>query len=446
MRLPSYAFIGIGAVAVAFVCAVPYGATAGEEFSTEAFLPPADGKDAYTPAVAFGKDAFLVAWRSGHLAPGDLREGLKFDAKIVACRVDRDGRLMDAAPFVVSAAADLRERPMAAFGGGVFLLVWQDLRNGKDWDVYAARVAPDGKTLDPDGIPVGAGPHNQALPDVAWDGRNFQVVWQDFRSGSQYQVYGARVSPEGKVLDVGGVALAESQISGGWGKDQLFNPSVAAVPGSGRSLLFWLAVSLNVKDKPLAACRFVENGRPAGAFTFTISEARKGPGGQHSTFPTSLAAGGKTCLLVWTTNAPWARGAPPNDANAMVLDADGRPVKSLALSGVLGPPWNCPVRIRNPRAAWDGASFVAAWDEWDQNPVGRRGNSKRLVEAVFAARVTETGEAGPKVRLSGEFDSPAIKPAVASDGAGTTLVAYEKHPAAGDVPIKIGFRMLPGRK
>ena len=38
--------------------------------------------------------------------------------------------------------------------------------------------------------------------------------------------------------------------------------------------------------------------------------------------------------------------------------------------------------------------------------------------------------------------SPAAEPAAASDGAGSTLVAYEKHPEKGDVPIKIGFRML----
>ena len=27
-------------------------------------------------------------------------------------------------------------------------------------------------------------------------------------------------------------------------------------------------------------------------------------------------------------------------------------------------------------------------------------------------------------------------------GAGVTLIAYEKHPATADVPIKIGFRLL----
>jgi hypothetical protein len=47
--------------------------------------------------------------------------------------------------------------------------------------------------------------------------------------------------------------------------------------------------------------------------------------------------------------------------------------------------------------------------------------------------------------VSGTFASPAYETAVASDGAGTTLIAYEKHPEKGDVPIKIGLRMLTGK-
>ena len=35
----------------------------------------AEGLDAYAPAAAFGQDVFLIAWKSGHLGPGDLRKG-----------------------------------------------------------------------------------------------------------------------------------------------------------------------------------------------------------------------------------------------------------------------------------------------------------------------------------------------------------------------------------
>ena len=88
----------------------------------------------------------------------------------MGCRLDSSGRLLDKQPVVICAAKDLQERPRVAFGGGVFLVVWQDLRNGKDWDVYAARITLQGRVLDKDGFAVSNTRHSQALPDVSWDG------------------------------------------------------------------------------------------------------------------------------------------------------------------------------------------------------------------------------------------------------------------------------------
>lgn len=47
--------------------------------------------------------------------------------------------------------------------------------------------------------------------------------------------------------------------------------------------------------------------------------------------------------------------------------------------------------------------------------------------------------------VAGTFESPARQPALASDDRGATLVAYEKHPETGDVPIKIAFRLLTAK-
>src|SRR5690606_6538615 len=118
------------------------------------------------PHAAHGKNAFLVVWQSGRTAPGDLTQGLKFHGDIVGIRVGKNGKPLDAKPLVICQAADLQQEPRVAYGNGVFLVIWQDLRNGKDWDVYAARVSDDGKVLDPDGILISGGAHNQALPRV----------------------------------------------------------------------------------------------------------------------------------------------------------------------------------------------------------------------------------------------------------------------------------------
>ncbi len=98
---------------------------------------------------AYGNGTFLASWQSGRVATGDLcSSSPNFIGSIVAARLDKAGKVLDQQPFVISDAADLQERPSVAYGGGVFVVVWQDLRNGKDWDVYAARVSSDGKVLD----------------------------------------------------------------------------------------------------------------------------------------------------------------------------------------------------------------------------------------------------------------------------------------------------------
>jgi len=411
-------------------------ARAGETPSPEAFLPSVGDKDAYTPAAAFGKESFLVVWRSGHLVKGDLREGLNFDTQMVGCRVDKSGRPLDAKPFVVSSAADLRERPQLTYGKDVFLAVWQDLRNGKDWDVYAARVSPDGKVLDPDGIAVGAGINNQAMPDVAWDGKAFQVVWMDFRCGTRYEIFGARVSPDGKLVDAQPVRIAAGKIA----EEQFKNPCVAATPSAGgKSFLYWNGGHLN-RGTPLASCQFVVGGKASGGPTFVQKDCRKPPGGKHPAFPAFLAAGAKEYFLTWTTNAGAGRGGPPRSANAAIFDSEGKLKKMFSVSGMLPGPWHFPPPLRNPQAAWDGKSFVAVWDQhWGTLLAGY---GRRPLECVWAARITPEGKAGPKFKISGEGNSPAIKPCAASGGDGTTLIAYEKHPEKSDTPIKIGFRML----
>lgn len=144
------------------------------------------------PAVAFGKDVFPVAWQEGW-------QGKEGSSRIFLARVGLDGKILDPKGIEIAACkTGVQEYPRVAFLDGVFLVVWNDMRNGKDCDVLAARVSPAGKVLDEKPIAVAAGPRTQAMPDVAADENGFMVVWHGFQDKDMFpKVFAARVGADG---------------------------------------------------------------------------------------------------------------------------------------------------------------------------------------------------------------------------------------------------------
>ena len=109
----------------------------------------------------------------------------------------------------VPAAGQQRYAPAAAFDGTTYLVVWEEQRPAASKDIYAARVSEAGVVLDPVGIAISKAAGNQRTPAVAFDGSSFVVVWQDDRSPSTApDVYSARVSAAGLLLDPGGIPVS----------------------------------------------------------------------------------------------------------------------------------------------------------------------------------------------------------------------------------------------
>ncbi len=421
-------------VAVLLVVAVA-AARAAETLSEETLLAPADagasefypgGKDAYYPGAAFGRNTYLIAWQAGRMQEGD----------IVACRVDITGKVLDEKPFVVSAAEDDQERPKAAFGNGVFLVVWNDLRNGKDYDVHAARVSPDGKVLDADGFVVSGGAHNQTKPRLAFDGEHFVVAWMDFRNGKNYQICCARVSSEGKVLDPEGIAVTRNY--------QNVEPAVAS-PGGRRSLIVFAESSYRMRERDGYDGVFLQDGQPAAERVQPHLRHTK-PGTAPGTYTSyrSLAAGKEGYLLAYRNYTPAGRGGLDVRANCEIIHADGTRDPIQTLSGK-------PHRAIDPDVVWDGSRYVAAWTDATDNwaPAAIDGYKGRFFSRVYASLLDESGKVltppGQPIPVAGTFESPAQRVTLATDSTGTTLVAYERHPEKGDVPIKIAFRVLKAK-
>jgi hypothetical protein len=143
------------------------------------------------PSVGFGGGNYLVVWEDDDTYPDD----------------DVYGRLVtpsgayasDPIPICTAPGLQGEQEIRVAFGGGRFLVTWPDARDGtSNWDIYARLVNPDG-TLYGTELPIAAQAENQRETAVAFDGNNFLVVWLSRRAGSteQWEVFGRFVSPAG---------------------------------------------------------------------------------------------------------------------------------------------------------------------------------------------------------------------------------------------------------
>ena len=121
---------------------------------------------------------------------------------------------------VYGAADGSQSTSAVAWNGTNFFVVWSDSRRDSS-DIYGSRVSAAGTVLDPAGIAISTA--NSSQPAVAWDGTNFMVVWQDYRPGATSDIYGARVSAAGTVLDPAGIPIstaANNQSSPGGGVER----------------------------------------------------------------------------------------------------------------------------------------------------------------------------------------------------------------------------------
>jgi hypothetical protein len=155
--------------------------------------------DQYSPKIVFGGNNYFVIWQ-------DYRNGV--DNDIYGTRVSTTGTVLDPSGIPISTAAYDQWNPQTVFDGTNYFVLWEDGRNGIDSDIYSARVNTTGIVLDPSGIPISNATNWQNYPKVVFSGTNYFVVWEDYRSGVDKNIYGTRVSTAGIVLDPSGIPIS----------------------------------------------------------------------------------------------------------------------------------------------------------------------------------------------------------------------------------------------
>jgi hypothetical protein len=95
-------------------------------------------------------------------------------------------------------------------GAGGAIVVWQDYRSGTDYDIYAQKISAAGTVQwTEDGVTLCTATGNQWNPTIVSDGAGGAIVaWQDQRSGSNDDIYAQRILAGGTVnWTANGVAL-----------------------------------------------------------------------------------------------------------------------------------------------------------------------------------------------------------------------------------------------
>lgn len=403
--------------------------------------PALDGGDQRWPAVAFGKGVYLVVWQEGAAYAGER------DSAIRAARVSADGKPLDVNAFTVCGAQGFQIYPTVAFDGRDFVVAWQDYRSGKDWDVYAARVSPEGNTLDPDGFVVADGAGNQVYPALASDGRRCFMIWSDLRpKEGQPECYG-----------LAGTFLTNGRPQAKDGKE--FVPA-----GKGRTGNYLTPLVVYDGDGfVVAANAGPDNWSPGASCVFRVSpEGGKLPHpGGFQAHGYALAADPAGRRLLFWSNAKQGHGAyqayyvlglssASRDATVMVhgLQVFHNPFNAMFCAAV-----------------FDGKRFLAVIEQ-----SGEKSFASEKIDLIVTRVNPENGQPldlghapGPKtgagdirgagqnpklitdaekrgIKAAAELNIPERHPVMASSGDGRSLLIYERH--GGTMKYKINGILL----
>jgi hypothetical protein len=319
-----------------------------------------------TPSAAFDGTNYLVVWADER---GDPEE---FD--IYGALLNQTGVANDSTYIVViaiSTAAGWQGNPAVAFDGTNYLVVWADERNGIYPDIYGTRVSPTGTVFDTNGIAISTAQNEQMFPNIAFDGTNYLVVWEDYRVGGSH-IYGARVNQSGGVIDTNGILISSATAN---------LPRFPTITfGSTNYLVAWSETHSGSSDD-IYGKRVNQSGIVLDSNGIAISTAA------HYQWLPSVAFDGNNYLVVWHDERTYTY---PNiycsrvNQSGFVLDTNGIAISTASTYESF------------PCVAFDGANYIIVW---------QRGAD------IYGARVSPQGlitDSFPVSTQSGTQESPKL--------------------------------------
>ncbi len=233
-----------------------------------------------------------------------------------------------------------------ASDGNAFLVTWFEARYFAASQVFGARVSHDGDVLDPEGIAItGSGLYTQIAPAVVSDGTDYVVAY-NFEQPGNLAIRATRVSNLGEVLDPAGLLVKT-------GPAYRNQPAIASGVAGGAQLVWTDAESAGPCCRP--------GSYPEDIYTATITASGQvtpdfpiSLGAPRQTLP-RLAPGGFGYLAVFRSEV-----SSESRILAQRLDATGTAIDQEPFLIGASP------FATNPSVAWNGSLFLVVWDSGEE--------------------------------------------------------------------------------
>lgn len=234
------------------------------------------------PDVAFDGTNYLFVWRDNrnwNTAPRNLLYG---------ALVNPDGVVLEPGPFII-ARYSVVGSPKVCFGGENYFAVWNDCRNDPDGDLFGARVTPTGEVLDPEGIPIATTARGEVRHSVECGDGHYFVVYQ-WGTGVGNEIRGARIKFDGTVIDTNGFFISAGGI-------RVHSPNLAY--NGTRFLVVWSRHDGTSRPWVVTGALVDLDSSPMVSDTFRVSFT---PGGVVYYELLAVASDGRDFFVAWPNN------------------------------------------------------------------------------------------------------------------------------------------------
>lgn len=460
----------------------------GSDFELTTGLSSPSGQ--HRPKIAFdGVDTYLVVWEQGQHVYGNSV------AQIYAARIqviNGTATALDASGIPLSVSAYTQELPKVSYGGGKFLVAWQQF-DGASYEIKGVTVTSAGVVSSVIVISE-ATAYNQITPDICYDSTNsrFWVVWADFRgfvassdnnyksSDTTYQIYGAYVTPAGSVGT--NVCMLPYLLSYHFDAYDftLFYPVIQTngvillLSFSGRDRFAHAGVIGLQESSTSAVCRFDLNGtmlgtgatssptsypvhhqynaKIAGVSVYDAHDENDDPIGEVSTTSTNIVSNsiltdGANFLCVYNTlreahntyNQPrfWLHGLYVTSAGTTY--ATSTPNNNQTVDSKQYAPNGCGI--------WADPYYYMFWEGIGVNMDTVYPNAfGPVVHNIYCGRITKTGSSAPdyysRTAITSSASAMAMNPAAAKGAGAEAVIVYEEDDMAATPTWKIKARVL----